>query len=30
VSQTFAVIAQKVAEAVNANQGDGPTISFSE
>lgn len=30
VSQTFAAIAQKVAEAVSANQGDGPTISFSE
>jgi ATP-binding protein involved in chromosome partitioning len=30
VSQTFASIAQKVAESVNANQGDSPTISFSE
>lgn len=30
VSQTFAAIAKKVAEAVNANQEDGPTISFSE
>lgn len=30
VSQTFAAIAQKVAAAVSANQGDGPTISFSE
>ncbi|MDQ7729982.1 iron-sulfur cluster carrier protein ApbC [Halomonas sp. SpR8] len=30
VSQTFAVIAQKVAEAVSAHQGDAPTISFSE
>lgn len=30
VSQTFATIAKKVAEAVSTNQGDGPTISFSE
>ncbi|MGQ7263630.1 iron-sulfur cluster carrier protein ApbC [Vreelandella sp. V005] len=30
VSQTFASIAKKVAESVNANQGDSPTISFSE
>lgn len=30
VSQTFATIAKKVAEAVSTHQGDGPTISFSE
>ncbi|MGO2579802.1 MAG: iron-sulfur cluster carrier protein ApbC [Halomonas sp.] len=30
VSQTFAAIAKKVAEAVNMSQNEGPTISFSE